>query len=88
MKYLLSLACMCLFLFVSSQMQSQVAPPDNTRVDLPNPNASNSASCNGCTTTYYAFTEFMTIACDDGDGWEGYVPDFNGTACGEELNPE
>ena len=83
MKYLLSLACMCLFLFVSPQMQSQVAPPDKTRVHVDT--TSGSASCNGCTTTYYEFTEWMTIYCDDGDSWEGYVPDFNGTVCGEDL---
>ena len=77
---------MCLFLVVSLQMQSQVAPPDNTRVHVNT--TSNSASCNGCTTTYYAFIEWMTIRCDDGDSWEGRVPGYNGTACGEDLHLE
>ena len=84
---------MCLFLFVSPQMQSQVAPADNTRVHGADPSGNSgdggsSASCNGCTTTYYAFIEFMSIRCDDGSRWAGYVPDYNGTACGQDLRPE
>lgn len=83
MKYLLSLACMCLFLFVSPQIQSQEVPADKTRVHIDL--TSNSASCNGCTTTYNPITEYMTISCYDGSGWRGTVPDFNGTVCGEDL---
>lgn len=74
---------MCMFLFVSPQIQSQEAPSDNTRVHVDT--GGSSASCNGCTTTYYEFSEWMTIDCGDSGRWSGSVPDFNGTACGEKL---
>lgn len=92
MKYLASLACICLVLLVSPQIQyAQEVPPDNTRVYIP-PSRTDSASCNGCTTEvttdFRDGTTEMSIKCDDDSEWKGPVPGYQGsggTVCGEDI---
>ena len=77
MKFLLSLACMCLFLFVSPEVQPKKTKDANAQhIDV---------KCNGCRTQVWESEvgSLMYIRCDDGSWWRGIVPgnEYHGTVC-------
>ena len=78
MKFLLSLACMCLFLFVSPEVQPKKTKDANAQyIDI---------TCNGCRTQIWESEggSYMRISCNDASWWSGFVPGdgYSGTVCG------
>ena len=74
MRYLASLACMCLFLFVGPEIQSQEVRCNGCTTSVVHGNGSEDS--------------YMYIVCDDGSEWSGVVKGYQGsdaTVCDQDI---